>query len=460
MAPSDPSGSSVVRLDRLSSASISPLFVKLELRNGDDTRGRFVTDRLPDLSFVRSRTHGGAFDIMRLNRHIRDGGTDDIFACVTLLGQVDVVQDAVRFRVKPGDIGLVDPCCEYQLGLSPAYDGLWVRMPRDRLHPRLVTSTSPFARGIDGRNGYGRLAAQFLLAIASQARSLRAAPYTPLSSTIVDLLAAAATSSALDGVQLGSGAARTLDRAMQYIEANLGDEHLSPATIAGAVGISPRYLSSLFARRGETIMGWTVSRRLERCRSELELRPWTPGGVTEIAYRNGFVNLSSFNRAFKARFCKPPRQCMPGRVNYRLCARAAVYHTDRLASGDYCSAANRKSAAKRAFRSGGRIVLERTRLPSPNRLESRTSSAATSRSPVRRSLAWSAMLRKMHRQRAVSERTTVATASLRHASAKISRMRGSFPPFSESATIRSSAARIGKLPRPTFAAISSMTANL
>src|SRR5258708_5307428 len=106
------------------------------------------------------------------------------------------------------------------------------------------------------------------------------------------------------------GPRRTWERACDYAERHLGDENLSPARIADAVGISTRYLSELFASQGTTTMEWVARRRLESCRAALESQSWAPGIITEIAFRSGFGNISSFNRSFKEAFGLAPRKVM------------------------------------------------------------------------------------------------------------------------------------------------------
>ena len=96
-----------------------------------------------------------------------------------------------------------------------------------------------------------------------------------------------------------------LHRAEQYIRDNLKDPDLGPAQVAGACGISLRYLQRLFAEREQSINGFIRDKRLNRCAEELR------GGsraasVAEIAYRWGFSDQSRFSRLYKSQFgCTP-----------------------------------------------------------------------------------------------------------------------------------------------------------
>jgi AraC family transcriptional activator of tynA and feaB len=59
-------------------------------------------------------------------------------------------------------------------------------------------------------------------------------------------------------------------RARGFVEANLADPELAPATAARALGVSLRTVHKLFAERGETFGRFVLQRRLQRCREALE----------------------------------------------------------------------------------------------------------------------------------------------------------------------------------------------
>ena len=85
-----------------------------------------------------------------------------------------------------------------------------------------------------------------------------------------------------------------------YIDANLGNPSLSPATIAKANAISIRTLHRLFESTEDSVAAVIRERRLSRCRADL-LRG-TDESVTAIAFRWGFRNISFFSRLFRERY--------------------------------------------------------------------------------------------------------------------------------------------------------------
>jgi AraC-like DNA-binding protein len=97
-------------------------------------------------------------------------------------------------------------------------------------------------------------------------------------------------------------------RIKDYIECRLADPTLGPAEIAAAVNISTRYLHQLFAGEHRSVSQYVRGLRLERCRRDLLDPRLADQSVATIAFRWGFGDLSSFNRAFRAAFGATPRE--------------------------------------------------------------------------------------------------------------------------------------------------------
>jgi AraC-like DNA-binding protein len=112
------------------------------------------------------------------------------------------------------------------------------------------------------------------------------------------------------GTGLGGGAAknsRRLRDALRYIERNLSNPDLSPGLVAEHLGVSVRYVHKLFANTAETFGSYVTGQRLERVKWDLLASAKRPP-IAAMAYRWGFGDLSTFNRAFKSRYaCTPSR---------------------------------------------------------------------------------------------------------------------------------------------------------
>ena len=113
-----------------------------------------------------------------------------------------------------------------------------------------------------------------------------------------------------DGSVPGVGPALR-DAIDRFIEQNLLDDHLSPATIASAHSVSVRTVNRVFNATGQTVSETIRIRRLARARTDLaEFR--APIGV--IASKWGFSDSSHFSRSFKACYGTSPKEFRDSRL--------------------------------------------------------------------------------------------------------------------------------------------------
>lgn len=109
----------------------------------------------------------------------------------------------------------------------------------------------------------------------------------------------------------GSNASATLWQRrkdiVRYIEEHLRDPALSPASIAGGLRLSPRYLRTIFAVSGERVSAYILRRRLEECARQMRNPAWHGHTLTEIAFSWGFNSSAYFTRCFHEQFGVAPR---------------------------------------------------------------------------------------------------------------------------------------------------------
>ncbi|WP_313420610.1 helix-turn-helix transcriptional regulator [Stenotrophomonas sp.] len=102
----------------------------------------------------------------------------------------------------------------------------------------------------------------------------------------------------------GTGAARLVERARQWIECHADDEQMSVDQLASALNMSRtslhrKLVSSIGHPPGELI-------RLVRLQLARRLLCEGEGNVSEVAYAVGFVSLSGFSRAYRHHYGEPP----------------------------------------------------------------------------------------------------------------------------------------------------------
>ena len=304
----------VFHLNGLSSAALSTIFASLDMRSAGSVEGIYNVSEMDDVRFIHARTNGGRYEVQHRTAHIEPTAESYCFACLPLSTAIRLRQGGRDCVLAPGDLGLVDTRQEYTIDVPSGGSSIWVRFGSSRLEARLPSSPDVFARRIDGTAGIGHLASRFIRSVADETDRVPARSQTAIATMAADLVSEAAACSLTKGKSFRSSSQRTLERARIYIDQHLDRDDLTPAHIARGLGISPRYLSQLFATAGETPMGCVSRRRLRRCRERLERETWRPGLITDMAFACGFTNVSSFNRVFKAAFGVTPRQVTPRTV--------------------------------------------------------------------------------------------------------------------------------------------------
>lgn len=95
-----------------------------------------------------------------------------------------------------------------------------------------------------------------------------------------------------------------INKAEDYIESNLG-KRIKLEDIANAVGLSQYHFHRIFHTRSkETITQFITRIKMER--SGIYLVVNKEISITEIAYRYGYCDASSYNKAFRKHYhCSP-----------------------------------------------------------------------------------------------------------------------------------------------------------
>ena len=103
-------------------------------------------------------------------------------------------------------------------------------------------------------------------------------------------------------------AEKRLEEVLRFIETHLSDPKLSVATLAGACGISPRYLSFLLKLHGTPFSRLLWEKRLDMASRWIAASKPNDVFISEIAYRAGFKSPAHFSRMFKRVFKVSPTE--------------------------------------------------------------------------------------------------------------------------------------------------------
>lgn len=177
-------------------------------------------------------------------------------------------------------------------------------LPLADVQKRLPRSSRFTGTVLDSRRGIGAVLYSHVDSLARQLDLFTDDDQAAVERATLELLCAALS----HGIEAPSRglAARYLKQLQDHALRNLQDEALSPASIAAANHMSPRYVHQLFAQCGVSVSAWIREQRLERCREALESPAHRHSAVADIAYAWGFTDPAHFARIFKSRYGASP----------------------------------------------------------------------------------------------------------------------------------------------------------
>jgi AraC-like DNA-binding protein len=132
---------------------------------------------------------------------------------------------------------------------------------------------------------------------------------------LVSLVVGAGGETAALAASRGLAAGR-LGAAKAHIRERIGALDLSPETVAADQGISPRYLRQLFEAENQSFTGYVLEQRLSQAHSMLTSPRFAAHPISGIAYDVGFGDLSYFNRVFRRRYERTPRDVRAEAVRF------------------------------------------------------------------------------------------------------------------------------------------------
>jgi AraC-like DNA-binding protein len=244
----------------------------------------------------------------RSRRHVQLMDADLIKVDVVIHGAVVVEQDGRQAGLHAGDYAFVDLARPARWTNSRSARILAIAFPRQLLPLGPDATTKLSAVGMTADEGPGAIFSSTALQLARHFDNLDVATGTMVSTAMLDLLTVALAAR----VERGSGLPVDIPqralvvRIRAFIEEQLADPELTPATVARAHHISLRYLYKLFQPEQTSVAGLIKQRRLERCRRDLLDPSLRHLPVSAIAARWGLMNAAHFARAFRSAYGASP----------------------------------------------------------------------------------------------------------------------------------------------------------
>jgi AraC-like DNA-binding protein len=221
--------------------------------------------------------------------------------------------DDDRLTVGPGEIGIWYSRRPLSFEMPERFDKLCMVIPIARIEGVLYNVEAYEGLHLPAGSNLAVLLGSYLSTLTD--RVMTRNDNTPFDTIDVTLELLAAAFRAQRQSSRTAPRDRLFGRISRSIEGRLQDADLSPKKIAEDNGISVRYLYQLFSLQGMTVAGWVRTRRLARCRADLDAAN-AYASVTEIAYKWGFNDSAHFSRLFKVSFGMSPTVYRSSRLGH------------------------------------------------------------------------------------------------------------------------------------------------
>jgi AraC-like DNA-binding protein len=262
-----------------------------------------VFRKLPGLGTMKGYRSPAVY---RRERSQVDG--DNLFVTVALTGEFEASQLGRSASMKPGDAFVGAGAEPVIARVSPGYNSITVSVPLKAVSAAVPNVDALFGRRIPAENSALRMMTRYL-DLFEEVDPEPQVQHQAVSH-VYDLLALtlAGVTPVSGGSSLRGARAARLREIKQDIEAQLGSESLSIATIAAHHRLPVRYVQRLFETEGASFTEFVLERRLQRAHRLLRDAKFTDRPIGIIAFEAGFTNQPYFNRAFRQRFGAPPSE--------------------------------------------------------------------------------------------------------------------------------------------------------
>ncbi len=266
---------------------------------GRGLRGEEVTLDLGDLTLghVQAERH----HISRTSATVDDSPTRSMVVYAILRGATTFSDSAGSWALTPGDAAVIDADRPFRRTFPTGFAELAIKLPlqpqaRQGPQDRQAREAGQACQARTGTDGAHVVRTSGLAAVRVRTLGRHVARWClPSGPGDLDTVRQVALD-LVDDLTIGAGVGDRHALARLLIEQNLADPRLSAAALAGALEISERQLSRMFAATRTTLPRYVTERRLARAAALLATPAALP--ISGIAARCGFSSAAYFSRVF------------------------------------------------------------------------------------------------------------------------------------------------------------------
>ena len=249
--------------------------------------------------------HSAGVHIRHNRSHIARTPAPSYLLLAPLQGEFKLcVSNSSFLRVASGEYCLIDHAEPYELEHGDDVRTLCLNIPRGILNSMLAHPEDATGRIMRPQAGLARLLLVLLREVGESIQTVsRTNTGFVIAQGILGFLAAAYSTTYQKPITPTQVHRLAL---LNCIEAQLHDHGLTPASVANKVGLSTRRMRAVLASGRMSFSSYVLRRRLELCATSLTNPSWIHRSITEIAFQNGFNNMTHFGYAFKKHFGVTP----------------------------------------------------------------------------------------------------------------------------------------------------------
>lgn len=245
---------------------------------------------------------------------ISSSNTRSLNLVVVSEGEVSLQANNQEVTLTEGDFWIYDPLASGGLGVNNHAQLLSIVMPSQSIISSEAWEQLNGVMISQKPKGTQAILSNHITTLFQQLQFLSGPELTDLLQPTTHLITSAVTSD--KAFPQFHRTQKSLISVKKYISENINNSELTPTLIANQHGISTRHLHTLFKHEGESVSNRIKSLRIEGCKSDFSRETDARLYISDIAYKWGFNDLSTFYRLFKRYTGMSPREYIDKQKNF------------------------------------------------------------------------------------------------------------------------------------------------